>query len=201
VSGDWVEILTAPERDGLSVSEVCRRYGIARKTFYARLARYRAEGELGLAPRRRRHTPGSRVPGELVRDVLRLRAGHPGWGARRIRAELLKRRGAGCGASADGSSVPAASTIHGILVREGLITPRDRQSSRKVDTQGTISFRGRRIQVGTVARGRTVVVEESASRIRVLADGELLRELPLGPVGAYHGSGKKPTGRPRALLR
>src|SRR5882724_5721040 len=115
-----MEILTAPERDGLSVSEVCRRYGIARKTFYARLARFRAEGEPGLAPRRRRHAPGSRVPGELVRDVLLLRVGHPGWGARRIRAELLTRHGARCGAPAPGSPVPAASTIHGILAREGL---------------------------------------------------------------------------------
>ncbi|HTF54748.1 MAG TPA: helix-turn-helix domain-containing protein [Pseudonocardia sp.] len=197
--GDWMEILTAPERQGLSVTEVCRRYGIARKTFYTHLARYRAEGDPGLAPRRRRNASGSRVPGELVQDVLRLRVGNPGWGARRIRAELLKRHDAGCRSPAGGLPVPAASTIHEILVRAGLIMSRDRQSSRKVDTQGTISFRGRRIQLGTAARGRTVVVEEAGSQIRILADAELLRELPLGPVGAYHGSGKKPTGRPRAL--
>jgi transposase len=53
----WIEILLAPDRHGLTVTEVCRRYGISRKTFYAYRSRYRAEGWAGLEPRSRRpHT-------------------------------------------------------------------------------------------------------------------------------------------------
>ncbi|HEX4251903.1 MAG TPA: helix-turn-helix domain-containing protein [Pseudonocardia sp.] len=186
MSGDWMEILTAPQREGLSITEVCRRYGIARKTFYARLARYRAEGEPGLAPRPHRpRASAPRAPREVVDALRDLRAHNPHWGARRIRAEL-QQRGL--------SQVPAASTIHQILVREGLVTAGTR---RRVDTHGTISYRGRRIQLGAAARGRIVVIEEHQDHVRVFGDGALLREVALGPTGAYCGNGKKPTGRPR----
>jgi transposase-like protein len=47
----WIEILLAPDRHGLTVTEVCRRYGISRKTFYAHRSRYRADGVEGLEPR------------------------------------------------------------------------------------------------------------------------------------------------------
>jgi transposase-like protein len=44
----WIEILLGAYRHGLTVTEACRRYGIARDTFYAYRRRYQAEGLAGL---------------------------------------------------------------------------------------------------------------------------------------------------------
>ena len=64
----WLEILQAPERHRLTVTEVCRRYRISRKTYYSYLARYRAQGVAGLAPRS--HRP-KRFPGRSSASIQR----------------------------------------------------------------------------------------------------------------------------------
>ncbi|MFD6394171.1 helix-turn-helix domain-containing protein [Nocardia sp. NPDC060259] len=109
----WLEILQAPARDGLTVTEVCRRYKISRKSYYSYLARYREHGVAGLAPRSRRpKTLPARTPAEIEAVVVRVRLNQPRWGARRIRAHLLR---------SGSSRVPAVSTVHAILRRHGLI--------------------------------------------------------------------------------
>lgn len=109
----WIEILLAPQRHGLTVTEVCRRYGISRKTYYVYRARYRAEGVEGLAQRSRRpKTSPRQTPAEVEAMVIELRLARPRWGARKIRAGLLRRGLIG---------VPAVSTVHAILRRAGLI--------------------------------------------------------------------------------
>lgn len=108
----WLEILQAPERDRLTVTEVCRRYGVSRKSYYSRLARYRSEGAGGLLPRSSRPaTSPGRCPAEVEAAVVRLRLERPWWGARRIRAELQRA----------GGPVPALSTVHAVLRRHGLV--------------------------------------------------------------------------------
>ncbi|MCZ0983353.1 helix-turn-helix domain-containing protein [Streptomyces diastatochromogenes] len=110
----WIDILLAPERDRLSVTEVCRRNGISRKTFYVYRDRFRAQGPEGLAPRSRRpKSSPRRTARETEALVVRIRAAQPGWGARRIHNELV-RRGV--------TAVPAVSTVHAILRRSGLLT-------------------------------------------------------------------------------
>lgn len=113
LSEQWIEILLAPERDRLTVAEVCRRHGISRKTFYVRLAHYRAEGPAGLVPRSRRpkNSP-ARTAQDIESLVVRIRDEYPRWGARRIHNELVRRGAAG---------VPAVSTVHAILTRHGLL--------------------------------------------------------------------------------
>jgi transposase len=112
-SEQWLEILQAPERHRLTVTEVCRRYRISRKSYYSRLARYRAQGEAGLAPRSRRpkSSPG-RSPSDVEAAVVRIRLNRPQWGARRIRTELTRH---------GPDHVPAVSTVHAILRRHGLV--------------------------------------------------------------------------------
>jgi transposase-like protein len=39
-----LEVLLEAERTGLTVAEVCRRYGISRQTYYRYRRRYLAEG-------------------------------------------------------------------------------------------------------------------------------------------------------------
>ncbi|MEU4654939.1 helix-turn-helix domain-containing protein [Streptomyces sp. NPDC023723] len=107
----WLDILLAPERDGLSVAEVCRRHGVSRKTFYAYRARYRAEGPPGLVRRSRRpKSSPARTAREVEALIVQIRDAHPRWGARRIHNEML-RRGL--------RTVPAVSTVHAVLRRSG----------------------------------------------------------------------------------
>jgi transposase len=116
LSEQWIDILLAPERDRLTVAEVCRRHGISRKTYYVYLARYRAEGPAGLAPRSRRpRNSPARTAGDIEELVVQIRDAQPRWGARRIHNELVRRGVAG---------VPAVSTVHAILRRSGMLPQR-----------------------------------------------------------------------------
>jgi len=113
-----LEVLLEAERTGLTVSEVCRRYGISRQTYYRYRRRYLAEGLAGLEDRSRRPlAPANQISVELELEIVEMRKDHPRWGARRIRTELTRA----------GSEAPAVSTIHQVLVRNGLVAVRPRR--------------------------------------------------------------------------
>jgi transposase InsO family protein len=105
---DFVKLALA---EGANVAELCRRFGVSRKTAYKWLGRYRATGEAGLADlsRRPRSSPG-RIEAALETAVLAVRRRHPTWGGRKIGA-VLKR---------DGIAPPAPSTVTAIVRRHGL---------------------------------------------------------------------------------
>jgi len=103
---EFVELASAK---GACMKTLCQRFGIARKTGYKWLARYRAQGRDALADRSRRplrfRTPTTTEVEARVLDALDK---HPGWGGRKLRHWLL---GKGF------KDVPAASTITEILRR------------------------------------------------------------------------------------
>jgi len=99
--------------EGANVSALCRRFGISRKTGYKWLGRVAAGS--GVADRSRRpHASPERTEAALEASVLELRHRHPTWGGRKLRRRLL---------DLGRETVPAASTISGILRRHGLIDP------------------------------------------------------------------------------
>ena len=107
-----MEVLLEAERTGMTVSEVCRRYGISRQTYYRYRRRYLAEGLQGLEDRSRRPLhPANQITAELELRICEMRKDHPRWGARRIRTELTRA----------GIDPPAVSTVHQVLVRNGLV--------------------------------------------------------------------------------
>jgi len=72
-----------------SVSEACRRMGVARSTYYAwkpKLERYGLDG-LRIRERRRPRMPNQIGP-HLEHRIVAFALGHPGFGPRRISAEL-----------------------------------------------------------------------------------------------------------------
>jgi transposase InsO family protein len=96
---------------GANRSELCRSYGISRKTGYKWLARYEAAGVAGLHDRSRRpQSSPNQTPATMEADVLELRGKHPCWGGRKLK-RVLERDG--------GKDVPSASTITEILRRNG----------------------------------------------------------------------------------
>jgi len=103
--------------EGSNMSVLCRRFGIARKTGYKWLKRYRAESDSGLIDQSRRprrfHSPTSK---KMEEQVLAVRDDHPSWGGRKIQRRLQ---------DLGVTSPPAASTITAILHRHGRILAED----------------------------------------------------------------------------
>jgi len=96
---------------GSNFSQLCRRFGISRKTGYKWRRRYREKGTVGLADRSRRpqYSPRHSRPA-IEQQVLAVRDEY-GWGARKIKT-CLERAGQGL----------AKSTIHSILLRHDRVS-------------------------------------------------------------------------------
>jgi transposase InsO family protein len=122
----WKETHVMDERMMLAVewiagerskAEVCRRYGVSRKTGYKIAGRYALEGPAGLCDRSRApHVHPNAVGEEEEALILALRAEHPSWGPKKIKARLEDIH---CG-----RAWPAASTIGSILCRHGRVARR-----------------------------------------------------------------------------
>ncbi|QGZ42748.1 IS481 family transposase [Pseudoduganella flava] len=96
-------------RPSANIAELCRRFGVSRKTAYKWLERYRAGGELGLLDRSRQpHSSPVTADGELEMQVLALHLEYPYWGARKL-----------CALLPDAVKRPHHSTVHAILKRHG----------------------------------------------------------------------------------
>lgn len=101
-------------------AELCRRYGISRKTGYKLLQRYEVEGPKALADRSRaRLTHANAVPESMQRIILAKREAHPTWGPRKLRAALTR--------DSPDTYWPASSTISTLLKQAGLVEARKRR--------------------------------------------------------------------------
>ena len=108
----------------MRVTELCRQFGISRKTAYKWIARFEQEGRRGLHDRRRcarrvRNRPSLR----WLQRVRRARARHPTWGARKLRTVLRQRYGA--------KDLPSVAAIGRWLRRWHLTQKRRRRVARR----------------------------------------------------------------------
>ncbi len=109
------------------MAAVCREFGISRKTGYKIFHRYKEYGLQGLEDRARRpYRHPNRLPFQIERAIIATREAHPTWGAPKIREKLVK--------VYPGFTPPAASTIHAVLDRHGLVKRRKR---RRYQAKGT----------------------------------------------------------------
>ena len=114
--------------DGETMSEVCREFGISRKTGYKIFSRYREYGAEALTDRSRRPVRyANQLPTQIESLIVTLKREKSHWGARKIR-ELLVRRLAG------DIRIPAKSTIHAVLHRHGLVKGLRRPRHRATGT-------------------------------------------------------------------
>ncbi len=101
--------------EGERMSDVCREFGISRKTGYKIRNRYREHGVEALSDRSRRPVRyANQLPKQIERLIIDYKRERPHWGARKIR-ELLIRKLAG------DVRIPAKSTVHAVLDRHGLV--------------------------------------------------------------------------------
>ncbi len=114
--------------DGEGMSDVCRAFGISRKTGYKIFNRYKDEGLEALTDRTRRPVRyANQLPDQIDRLIVETKREKPHWGARKIR-ELLLRKLAG------DVRIPAKSTVHAVLDRHGLVSrARKRRAANKAE--------------------------------------------------------------------
>lgn len=100
-----------------TMTELCERYEISRKTGYKWLDRYRQEGPAGLVERSHApHMHGRATPQCMVDAIVGLRRERPSWGPRKIIGKLVERQ--------PGIAWPTPSTVGAILKRAGLVCGR-----------------------------------------------------------------------------
>src|ERR1700747_1087475 len=112
---------------GEGMAELCREFGISRKTGYKIFDRYQECGVRGLTDRSRRpYRYAHQLPFQVENYILNVKREHTSWGARKIRERLMRRF--------SDIPIPAKSTIHALLDRHGLVERRGRVRRR---AQGT----------------------------------------------------------------
>lgn len=96
------------------MTDLCREYGVSRKTGHKLWSRYKELGPSGLEDQRRtpKHSP-NRTSGEAVEAILAMRKKYPTWGPKKLKSALENELGL---------AMPVASTIGSVLRRHGLVT-------------------------------------------------------------------------------
>ena len=117
VMEERLKLILEWQAEEISVSELCRCYGVSRKTAYKWRSRYLSRGASGLSDLSRAplHHPQA-LSGAVVASVLEVRHKHPSWGPKKIRAYLGRHR--------PRVRWPAESSIGELLQREGLVVSR-----------------------------------------------------------------------------
>lgn len=110
--------------EGEAMTNLCVEFAISRKTGYKIYQRYRESGAEALTDRSRKpYRYANQLPPQLEAQIVGLKRDKPHWGARKIR-ELLVRRLPG------DIKLPANSTIHAVLDRNGLVKRMGRRRGR-----------------------------------------------------------------------
>lgn len=104
--------------------ELCREFGISRKTGYKWKERFLQQGLDGLGDRSRRPQASPSEVGEaMLCRIVNLKVAHPGWGARKLRAVLAR--------TTPKDALPSESSFKRILDKAGLVEHRRRVRSEQ----------------------------------------------------------------------
>ncbi len=169
--------------EGDGMSEVCRDFGISRKTGYKIFNRYKDQGLDALCDRSRRPVRyANQLPDQVERLIVEFKRDKPHWGARKIR-ELLLRKLAG------EVRLPAKSTVHAVLDRHGLVKRARERHNRATGTPLSAGampnalwcadFKGE-FKLGNGRYCYPLTVSDHASRYLLLCEAfESTREAPV----------------------
>jgi len=119
-------------QEGLySMSELCARFEVSRKTGYKWRERYQAEGLAGLTDQSRApHSCPHRTPAKTETALVRAREAHPHWGPKKLLPYLARTQ--------PELPLPAQSTAGDLLKRQGLVQERKRR--RKATHPGSTTL-------------------------------------------------------------
>jgi transposase InsO family protein len=108
---------------GEPFGELCREYGISRKTGYKWKERFLQEGLGGLGDQSRRPSTTHEIDESMVCRIIKLKLAHPGWGARKLQAVLQR--------STPKEDLPSESSFKRILDKAGLVERRRRMPAER----------------------------------------------------------------------
>lgn len=110
-------------QSGEKVTDLCKEFGISRKTAYKFIARYEKHGPQGLhdVSRRPHHCP-NQTPEEIKSLILSTKRDKPTWGAGKVREWLMRKN--------PDLKIPSRFTVHEILNRYDLVVHRTRGRRR-----------------------------------------------------------------------
>ncbi len=112
-----LQFLSSYQKEEMSVSDLCREFGVSRPTGYRWINRYKEVGPEGLLDLSSRpHGCSHATPERTENAILALRSKYPSWGARKLKARLEQLD--------PNVDWPAASTFGNILQRAGLTSPK-----------------------------------------------------------------------------
>ena len=115
-----LQFLSSYQKEEMSVSDLCREFGVSRPTGYRWINRYNEVGPEGLVDLSRKPHGCSNAIAEATENaILALRAKHPSWGARKLKARLEKLDA--------GVEWPSVSTFGNVLSRAGLTVPKKKR--------------------------------------------------------------------------
>lgn len=105
--------------EGDSVASLCREFGISRKTGYKFLKRYKEFGIEALRDQNRRPLRNANKLSHSIEElILSLKTEKPDWGARKLRERFIRKY--------PDLKIPAKSTVHAVLARNGKVGKRGR---------------------------------------------------------------------------
>jgi transposase InsO family protein len=120
-----LRVIRGTERFG----DICREYGISRKTGYKWKERFLSEGLSGLGDESRRpKTSPTELNETMVCQVVKLKHAHPGWGPRKLRAVLAR--------TLTADELPSESSFKRVLDKAGLV---ERRRRRPTTEQGRLT--------------------------------------------------------------
>lgn len=115
-----LRVLRNVERFG----ELCREFGVSRKTGYKWKERFFRDGLPGLANHSRRpNSTPNEINEAMVCQIVKLKLAHPGWGARKLRAVLER--------TVPKAELPSESSFKRILDKAGLVEHRRRMPAEQ----------------------------------------------------------------------
>lgn len=111
------EFIVALLKNEFSVSSLCQRFGISRKTGYKWIERFHKDGFDGLKDHSRaRHTQKQKIEEHIISQILDLKSEHSDWGPKKILGHLEEHY--------QDEIWPCRTTIHKIFQEHNLIIPR-----------------------------------------------------------------------------
>jgi transposase InsO family protein len=123
-----MKFVSAVSEGVYSFAELCRQFGISRKSGYALWNRYQSEGPVALQPRSSApHSHPNATDARMIEQLLDVKRRYPLLSAGKVRDWLRLHR--------PDQVVPARSTVSELFKRYGLIQPRKR--GRRNRAQGT----------------------------------------------------------------